>query len=150
MDGMTISALARATGFTAPTIRYYERIDLLPAPRRSASGYRLYDDDAIEALHFVRRAKRLGLSLDDTAELLGCWSEGACSMTREELQRLLASKLEEVRHRIEELRTLGAHLEDAYGRLMGHPPSGPCGPGCGCPPDVADDADASALGTVHG
>lgn len=147
---MTISALARATGFTAPTIRYYERIGLLPAPRRSASGYRLYDDDAIEALHFVRRAKRLGLSLDDTAELLGYWSHGACSMTREELQRLLASKLEEVRKRIEELHTLGAHLEEAYSRLTGHPPAGPCGPGCGCPPDLTDDPDAAALRTVPG
>lgn len=141
MDGMTISDVAAASGFTPPTIRYYERIGLLPAPVRSASGYRLYDQDALERLRFVRRAKRLGLALQEIAELLHYWSEGACSTTRERLQRLLAEKLKEVRCRMDELAILGGQLEQAYGRLAGHPPRTHCGPACGCPPDVrADEA----------
>lgn len=147
---MTISDVAAATGFTPPTIRYYERIGLLPAPSRSASGYRLYDDDALERVRFVGRAKRLGLALDDIAELLRYWSEGACSMTRERLQRLLVEKLKEVRRRIEELTVLGAQLEEAYGRLAGHPPQTRCGPACGCPPEVRADEELHLLDPFGG
>jgi len=142
---MTISDVAAATGFTPPTIRYYERIGLLPEPDRSASGYRLYDADGLERLRFVGRAKRLGLALDDITELLRYWSEGTCSTTRERLQRLLAEKLKEVQRRVEELTVLGAQLEGAYGRLAGHPPHASCGPACGCPPDVRADEELHQL-----
>ena len=145
MGGMTISDVAAATGFTPPTIRYYERIGLLPAPSRSASGYRLYGEDALERLRFVGRAKRLGLALHEIAELLRYWGEGACSTTRERLQRLLAEKLKEVRRRMDELAVLGGQLEEAYGRLAGHPPQTRCGPACGCPPDVRADEELHLL-----
>jgi len=146
MDGMTISEVGAATGFTAPTIRYYERIGLLPSPGRSPSGYRLYGADAIERLRFVARAKRLGLALSEIAELLRYWSDGACSTTRERLQLLLADKLKEVRRRIDDLTLLGGQLEEAYGRLAGHPPHTRCGPACGCPPDVRSDEELRLLG----
>jgi len=145
MDGLTISDVAAATGFTASTIRYYERIGLLPPPGRSASGYRLYGADALERLRFVARAKRLGLALDEVAELLRYWSDGACSTTRERLQLLLADKLKEVRRRIDDLTMLGGQLEEAYGRLAGHTPQTRCGPACGCPPDVHSDEELHLL-----
>lgn len=140
MRGMTISEVAAASGFSASAIRYYEGIGLLPAPERSASGYRLYGREVLGRLQFVERAKRLGLSLSEIAVLLGSWSEGACSLTRDRLQRLLAEKLEEVRRRVEELTALGGQLEDAYERLAGRPPQARCGASCGCPPDVGTHA----------
>ena len=150
MEGMTISAVAAASGFTTATIRYYEGIGLLPEPRRSASGYRLYDEGALERLRFVGRAKRLGLSLDEIGEILGYWSEGVCSSTRDRLQRLLAEKLKEVRRRVEELTVLGGQLEGAYERLAGHAPQARCGSGCGCPPDVGADVELRMLEPFSG
>lgn len=145
MDGMTISDAASATGFSASAIRYYERIGLLPEADRSDSGYRLYGEDAVERLHFIRRAKRLGLALDDISELVTYWSEGRCSITRERLQRLLAAKLKETWQRVDELHALGSQLEDAYKRLAGHPPQSVCGPECGCPPEIGEDEDLHHL-----
>lgn len=67
---MKIGELARRTGFTTKTIRYYEQIGLLAAPERSDSGYRLYGPDDVERLEFVDKAKRLGFSLDDIRDVL--------------------------------------------------------------------------------
>lgn len=138
---MTISQVAAASGFSAGTIRYYEGIGLLPEPARGASGYRLYELGVLARLEFVGRAKRLGLSLAEIAELLGYWSDGTCSLTRDRLQRLLAERLKEVRRRVEELEALGGQLEDAYERLADHAPQARCGASCGCPPDVRTDAE---------
>lgn len=150
MEGMTISDVAAATEFSPPTIRYYERLGLLPEPRRSESGYRLYDDDTIERLRFISRAKRFGLTLDEIGQLLWYWSEDVCTTTREQLQRLMAAKLKQVQQRIEELRALGAQLEDAYGRLAGHPPQTRCGSACGCPPEVQADEKLRLLQPFRG
>lgn len=62
---MTVSQLARRTGTTADTVRYSERIGLLPAAERSHAGYRLFGQDALERVAFVRRAQRFGLQLDE-------------------------------------------------------------------------------------
>lgn len=67
---MTIGELARASGVSADTVRFYERQKLLPRPQRSASGYRLYRDEDTRRIRFVRRAQAMGLTLDDIAELL--------------------------------------------------------------------------------
>ena len=67
---VTIGQLARATGVTAKTIRYYEAIGVLPPPRRSAAGYRQYDRPAIDRLRFVRRARALGLPLGELKTLV--------------------------------------------------------------------------------
>lgn len=142
---MIISDVAAASGFTPSTIRFYERIGLLPSPGRSASGYRLYGVDALDRLRFVARAKRLGLAPDEVAELLSYWSDGACSITRERLQLLLAEKLKEMHSRIRDLTVLGGQLEEAYARLAGHPLQTRCGPACGCPPDVRSDEELHLL-----
>lgn len=67
---MNIGQLARLTGAPIDTIRYYERQQLLPTPQRSASGYRQYGDDDVARLNFILRAKTLGFSLQEIAELL--------------------------------------------------------------------------------
>lgn len=66
----TIGTLARATGVTPDTLRWYERQGLLPPPRRRPSGYREYDQAAVRRVRFVRGAKELGFTLEEIAQLL--------------------------------------------------------------------------------
>lgn len=66
----TIGALSRESGVHLETIRYYERIGLLSAPPRSASGYRCYDDAAAQRLRFIRRGRELGFGIGEIKTLL--------------------------------------------------------------------------------
>ena len=70
MAGLLIGELARRAAVTAPTIRYYEEIGLLPSAQRSSTGYRRYTDAALEELQFIRKAQGLGFSLDEIGEIL--------------------------------------------------------------------------------
>ena len=70
MPGQTIGDLAKRTGTKVETIRYYERIGLLPAPARTGGNYRAYDEGHLGRLSFIRRARDLGFPLDDVRELL--------------------------------------------------------------------------------
>jgi MerR family transcriptional regulator, mercuric resistance operon regulatory protein len=67
---VAIGAPSKRTGSNVETIRYYERIGLLPFPARSAGGYRLYGDEHLKRLTFVRRARTLGFSIDEVRRLL--------------------------------------------------------------------------------
>jgi MerR family transcriptional regulator, copper efflux regulator len=70
MNGLTIGEVAeRAKGYIE-TLRYYERRGLLARPPRSASNYRLYPEDAVQRVRFIKRAQELGFSLKDIKELL--------------------------------------------------------------------------------
>jgi len=68
---LTILQIAKRTGLTAPTIRYYEEIGILPEPVRSPAGQRRYGASDIERLTFVRRCRDFGFSLQQVRELLG-------------------------------------------------------------------------------
>lgn len=67
----SIGALAEATDTKVETVRYYERIGLLPEPARTAGNYRAYTSEHLARLSFVRRARDLGFTLDQIRELLG-------------------------------------------------------------------------------
>ena len=69
-DAIHIGELAQKTGCNIETIRYYERIGLLPSPPRSASRYRVYERPDVQRLFFVRRARELGFTLDEVRALL--------------------------------------------------------------------------------
>lgn len=69
-ENLKIGELAKLTGFTTKAIRYYEVLGLLPKPQRSESGYRLYSDEDIERLEFIKKAKHLGFSLEDIGDIL--------------------------------------------------------------------------------
>lgn len=87
----TIGALARKTALAVDTIRYYEREQLLPAAERRASGYREYDERAIERVRFILRAKELGFSLQEIRDLLaleGDRDNGVQGIKQRALQRL--------------------------------------------------------------
>ena len=68
--GMKIGEIAKATGLTTKTIRFYELHRLLEKPERTESGYRLYGPEDVERLEFVKKAKRLGLSLEEIRDIL--------------------------------------------------------------------------------
>src|SRR5215217_7004526 len=73
---LTVSALAGQAGLSADTVRYYERVGLLPEPARSAAGYRLYDQDAVGRLRLIKGAQRAGLRLREIGELLQVADQG--------------------------------------------------------------------------
>jgi DNA-binding transcriptional MerR regulator len=75
---LTVSALADTVGLSADTVRYYERVGLLPKPARSAAGYRLYDQAVVGRLRLIKGAQRAGLRLREIGELLQVADRGQC------------------------------------------------------------------------
>jgi DNA-binding transcriptional MerR regulator len=69
-DTYSIGSLSQLAGVNVETIRYYERVDLLPAARRASNGYRQYDGISLERLSFIRRGRELGFTIDEIRELL--------------------------------------------------------------------------------
>jgi MerR family transcriptional regulator, copper efflux regulator len=88
---MRIGELAERAGVSTKTVRYYESIGLLPAPDRTASGYREYDADASDRLGFIRDAQASGLSLAEIASILELKDQGrrSCEHTRDLVRRRL-------------------------------------------------------------
>jgi len=110
-----ICELSRRTGCNIETIRYYERISLLPAPARSAGHYRVYDTADVRRLGFIRRARELGFTLDEVRALLALSAndrQDTCAQVRE----LAAGHLAEVRAKIADLRAMERVLADAVRR----------------------------------
>jgi DNA-binding transcriptional MerR regulator len=126
-----ISELARRTGMPASTLRFYEQAGLLPAAR-TASGYRVYDEEAVRRLEFISSAKHLGLPLEEIRELLGAWDQGVCADVRARLRPLVAERIADAERRIAELSAFAAHLATVHEELTGPAPTAACGPGCGC------------------
>jgi DNA-binding transcriptional MerR regulator len=147
MQELLISEVAARTGFSPPTLRYYERIGLLPPPRRTDGGYRVYEDRTVDRLRFVARAKSLGLTLEETRELADLWAHDECRPVQARLGELLHEKLDAARAQIAELEAFTAQLEGVAGRIGRHVPAGPCDDACGCTTDATvtfvgtDDAD---------
>jgi DNA-binding transcriptional MerR regulator len=112
MSQLTVSKLAEEVGTSADTVRYYERIGLLPETERSASGYRLYGDEAVERLRFIKRAQRFGLKLDAIGELLDVRQRGLCPCGH--TRRLLEDRVKELG---EEMSSL-ARLRDDIASML--------------------------------
>ena len=85
-SGHRIADVARRSGFTPAALRYYEEIGLLPAPKRSSGGYRIYDDRTLDRLAFIARAKQLGCSLEEIADLSIAWDGGECGPIQDRLR----------------------------------------------------------------
>ncbi len=115
MSQLTVSKLARRAGTSADTLRYYERIGLLPEPERSPSGYRLYGDAAAERVQFIKRAQRFGLRLEEIAELLQVRERGLCPCGH--TRRLLERRMEEMDREMETLARLRADISQMVDEL---------------------------------
>ena len=144
---MRISELADQVGVPTSTVRYYERVGLLGAPERTSSGYRDYDGEAATRLLLVSRARQLGLSCDQIAELLPIWDGANCSSAYNQVVRLIEDKRAEVAARIAELIDFADQLERARETLEASPPLGACRTDlmC-CMPDRPDQTVLGAAG----
>ena len=118
-----IGELSRRSGCNIETIRYYERIGLLPRPPRSASRYRQYEIGDVHRLTFVRRARELGFSLDEVRALLAL-SADQDGETCVEVRQLAASHLADVRAKLADLRAMERVLADAVRRCDAGEPHG--------------------------
>jgi len=111
---LTIGEVARLAGVTPDTIRYYERIGVVPRPSRTPAGYRQYADGVVNRLAVIRNAQRFGFSLKELAEFLRVRDAGGkpCYHVREAARRILAAADQQigalVRARREMRRTLKA------------------------------------------
>lgn len=121
-DQLTIGALAKACGINVESIRYYHRIGLLPTPARDLGSIRRYTDDSLKRVHFIKRAQRLGFSLDEVALLLGLADGEHCAETKSIAQR----KLKLVEEKLSDL----AAIQTALKRLIQSCQRTPGGQGC--------------------
>ena len=98
---MNIGQAASAYGVSAKMIRYYESIALIPPGRRSESGYRIYSENDLHALRFVKRVRTLGFSLDQIRNLLSLWQNKERASA--DVKRIALGHVDELNQRIAEL-----------------------------------------------
>jgi MerR family transcriptional regulator, mercuric resistance operon regulatory protein len=111
---LAIGSLAKQTGANVETIRYYERIGLLPAPGRSAGGYRLYRTDHAKRLNFVRRARTLGFPIAEVRTLLRLADERKRPCA--EVRVVADAHLKDVEAKIADLRAMQRVLKETVAR----------------------------------
>lgn len=105
---LSIGFVARQTGCTVPTIRYYEEIGLLPPTGRTEAGQRQFDEKTIRRLAFIRRCRDFGFSIEQVRELVGLVNEPDRPCT--DVRDIAKTHLAEVRRKLDELNALEASL----------------------------------------
>lgn len=120
-----IGELAKRTGATVETIRYYEKQELLLEPSRSAGNYRLYREEHIERLQFILHCRTLDMSLDEVRILLQYWEEPDKDCG--DVDSLLDEHIQAVEVRIEELKQLKQHLTVLRQKCVSSAPAQSCG-----------------------
>lgn len=114
---MKIGELARATGTNSETIRYYERIGLLPPPVRTDSNYRDYSPADVERLAFIRHARGLGFDLADINSLVGLAEQPERDCL--EVDAIASRHLDAVELKLARLQALRGELREMIGRCRG-------------------------------
>ncbi len=145
---LPIGAVAQGSGLTVETIRYYERIGLLPRPVRIDRRIRRYEPAVLARLTFIARAKALGLSLAEIRELVvATTGPNGC----DKVHRALAAHLEEVDRRLRELRALRETLK-GYARSCADALARQSNPNCPVVESIAltEPPRASATARSHG
>lgn len=110
--GMTVGALAARAGVNVETVRYYQRRGLLARPERAAAGVRRYGEDSLQRILFIKRAQRLGFTLDEVRALLVLNDGTGCAQARAIAER----KLSEVEGRLQDLEAIHRTLATLVGR----------------------------------
>ena len=106
---LNIGEAAQASAVSAKMIRHYEAIGLLPPARRTASGYRVYDEQDIRVLQFIHRGRALGFSLENIAGLLALWQDR--DRASADVRRLAEQHIAELERKIGELQSMKRTLE---------------------------------------
>ena len=121
---MKIGALAKGAGVSVQTVRYYERRKLLPEPERKETGYRDYGVDDLQRLRFVRRAKELGFTLAEVAELLDL--RLGPGHTADDVRERARVKIAMTKAKVRDLRRIQAALERLVNACDAHGPPEEC------------------------
>ena len=112
-----IGALSNRTGCNIETIRYYEKIGLMPMPERTSGGHRTYPSEQIKRLSFILRGRQLGFSIGEIRALLGVVDGGVLSCA--DVQSITEQHLRDVREKIADLRKLERTLATTVSQCSG-------------------------------
>lgn len=134
MPRFTIGSAAKSAGVSVDTVRFYERQGLLPAAERSPNGYRVYSAVTVERLRFIRKAKALGFTLEDIAELLRLQDGGG---RRTQVRHTVQQRIEDLNRKLEEITALRDALVQLQTRCHGS------GTLAGCP--IIEGVNAAAI-----
>jgi MerR family mercuric resistance operon transcriptional regulator len=115
--GVPIGELSRRTGVHIETIRYYEKIKMLPAPGRTRGGHRVYGPQETRVLAFIRRGRELGFTLDEIRALLDLGGSGKASCV--EVRAIAKRHLDDIRAKIDDLTKLERLLGRTVARCSG-------------------------------
>jgi len=124
MKPLTIGQIARRAGVGVETVRFYERQGLLAGPARTASGYRQYTEDVVARLRFIRRAKELGFTLKEIAELLALRLDPETSCA--EVRGRARAKIDDIEAKIRDLRRMRQALDKLVASCRGRGPISAC------------------------
>lgn len=133
---MNIGEASSATGVSAKMIRYYETIGLIRPPQRTDSNYRVYGADEVHILRFIKRARTLGFSVDETAMLLSLWQDK--SRASGEVKDVAVSHIAALETKIDELQSMVKTLKH-----LAHCCSGNDRPDCPILDDLAGEQPLS-------
>ena len=112
-----IGALSAETGVNIETIRYYEKVGLIPAPPRTEGRQRVYDSTHLKRLTFIRRGRELGFSLDEIRALLGLVRGGDLNCA--EVKTMTERHVTDIRRKVKDLKRLERVLTELAGKCRG-------------------------------
>lgn len=114
---MKIGQLSKHTNCKIETIRYYEKIDLLPEPLRSDGGYRIYNENHLKRLIFVRRSRELGFTIEEIRALLRLVDGGDYSCS--DIKKIAMEHIDDIRRKISDLKKLEKTLSQIASQCSG-------------------------------
>lgn len=124
MNGLTIGKIAKQAGLGIETIRFYERRGLIDPPLRTESNYRIYTKNDVERILFIKKAKKLGFSLNEVKELLSLRQDPKVS--KADIKNRTDKKIKDVKQRIQDLSKILNALESLFAACDGHGPIEEC------------------------
>lgn len=143
---LTVGQLASRAGVRRDTVRYYERVGLLPVPQRTGGDHRRYGVSDVDRLLFIRGAQRLGLRLAEIRELLAVRDTGVCAC--EPAEGLLRRHVAEIDTEMGRLAELRHHLLEMLASIPGPECTDPV-PGTWCPPNLPGQDRDGKGGDTH-
>ena len=125
-EGLQIGEVAKRAGASIDTLRYYEKVKLLPRAERSTGGFRLFAAEHVDRVRFIKQAQDLGFSLDEIRDLLATGGTEECQKVRDLLKRKIAEMDERLKSMKDFRRVLARHLSACETELKKHHNSACC------------------------